>query len=209
MTTRWLRHARGVLLALFACVQLVGCTPLLIGGAVVGGTMVANDRRSAATQLEDQLIESKAASRIHELLGERGRVTVTSYNRLVLLTGNVATGSDKAAVEPAVARVDAVRAVVNELVVAGSPSLSTSSNDTLLSAQVKASLVGANGLYPNTIKVVTERGVVYLLGRVTEQEATRASNLARGVTGVNKVVRVFEILTEAELAKIQPDATAR
>ena len=209
MTTQPLRHARGALLALLACAQLVGCTPLLIGGAVVGGTMVASDRRSTATQLEDQLIESKAGSRIHELLGERGRVTVTSYNRLVLLTGDVATGSDKAAVERVVLRVDSVRTVVNELAVTGSPSLSTSTNDTLLSAQVKASLVGAKGLYSNTVKVVTERGIVYLLGRVTEQEATRASDLARGVTGVSKVVRVFEILTEAELAKIQPDATAR
>jgi osmotically-inducible protein OsmY len=194
---------------LFACAQLVGCTPLLFGGAMVGATMVANDRRSAATQLEDQLIENKAASRIRELLGGRGRVTVTSYNRLVLLTGEVATSSDKAAVEPAVARVDTVRAVVNELAVMGSASLSTSSSDTLLSAQVQSSMAGAKGLYPNTIKVVTERGIVYLLGRVTEQEATRASNLARGVTGVNKVVRVFEILTEAELAEIQPDAAPR
>ena len=209
MTTHSLRHARGALLALFACAQLVGCTPLLIGGAVVGGTMVASDRRSAATQLEDQLIESKAGSRVRELLGERGRVAGTSYNRLVLLTGDVATSSDKTAVEQAVARVDTVRTVVNELAVAGSPSLSASSSDTLLSAQVKASMVGAQGLYPNTIKVVPERGVVYLLGRVTEQEATRASNLARGVTGVNKVVRVFEILTEAELAAIQPDAAPK
>ena len=209
MTTHSLRQARGALLAFFACAQLVGCAPLLIGGAVVGGTMIATDRRSAATQLEDQLIESKAGSRIRELLGERGRVSVTSYNRLVLLTGAVATSSDNAAVEQAVARVDSVRTVVNELAVAGSPSLSASSSDTLLSAQVKASMVGAQGLYPNTIKVVTERGVVYLLGRVTEQEATRASNLARGVTGVNKVVRVFEILTEAELAAIQPDAAPK
>ncbi|MCI4430299.1 MAG: BON domain-containing protein [Burkholderiales bacterium] len=171
--------------------------------------MVATDRRSAATQLEDQLIESKAGSRVRELLGERGRVTVTSYNRLVLLTGDVATSSDKTAVEQAVARVDTVRTVVNELAVTGSPSLSTSSNDTFLTTQVKASMVGAKGLYPSTIKVVTERGIVYLMGRVTEQEATRASNLARGVTGVNKVVRVFEILTEAELAAIEPGAAPR
>lgn len=209
MTIQPLRHARGALLALLACAQLAGCAPLLIGGAVVGGTMVASDRRSAATQLEDQVIESKAGSRIRDLLGERGKVTVTSYNRLVLLTGDVATSSDKAAVERAVLRVDSVRTVVNELAVAGSPSLSTSSNDTLLSAQVKASLVGAKGLYPNTIKVVTERSIVYLLGRVTEQEATLASDLARGVTGVSKVVRVFEILSEAELAEIQRDAAPR
>lgn len=199
--------SRGALLAL-ACllgvVNLAGCQALLLGGAVVGGTMVATDRRSSATQLEDQLIESKGATRIRELLGERGKVTVTSYNRLVLLTGDVATESDKAAVEQAVARVDNVRSVFNELAVMGSASLNVRSNDLLLSAKVKASIVDSKGLYANSIKVVTERGIVYMMGRVSEAEATQAANVARGVTGVVKVVRVFEILSPAELAEIQP-----
>ncbi len=195
------------LLALFGV--LSGCAALLVGGAVVGGTMVATDRRSSATQLEDQLIESKAATKIRETLGERGKVSATSYNRLVLLTGDVVTDSDKAAVEQAVARVDSVRSVVNELLVGGSASLSTRSNDALLSAKVKASIVDAKGLYANSIKVVTERGVVYMLGRVTEQEATQAANVARGVSGVNKVVRVFDILTDAELAEIQPKTATK
>jgi osmotically-inducible protein OsmY len=198
--------SRGALLAL-ACllgvVNLAGCQALLLGGAVVGGTMVATDRRSSATQLEDQLIETKSGNRIRELLGERGKVTVTSYNRLVLLTGDVATESDKAAVEQAVTRVDNVRSVVNELAVMGSASLNVRSNDLLLSAKVKASIVDSKGLYANSIKVVTERGVVYMLGRVSEAEATQAANVARGVTGVVKVVRVFEILSPAELAEIQ------
>ncbi len=199
--------SRGALLAL-ACllgvVNLAGCQALLLGGAVVGGTMVATDRRSSATQLEDQLIETKAGTRIRELLGERGKVTVTSYNRLVLLTGDVATESDKAAVEQAAARVDNVRSVFNELAVMGSASLNVRSNDLLLSAKVKASIVDSKGLYANSIKVVTERGIVYMMGRVSEAEATQAANVARGVTGVVKVVRVFEILSPAELAEIQP-----
>ncbi len=204
--------ARGVLLSLAVTLgsfNLAGCAALLLGGAVVGGTMVATDRRSAATQLEDQLIEGKAGSRIRETLGDRGKVTATSYNRLVLLTGDVVTESDKAAVEQSVARVDNVRSVLNELAVAGSASLGARSNDLLLSAKVKASIVDTKGLYANSIKVVTERGVVYLLGRVTEQEATQATNVARGVTGVVKVVRVFDILTETELAEILPKAAPK
>lgn len=197
------------LLALVGAFTLPGCAALLVGGAVVGGTMVITDRRSTATQLEDQLIEGKAATKVRETLGERGKVAATSYNRLVLLTGDVVTDSDKAAIEQAVARVDNVRSVVNELIVGGSASLSTRSNDTLLSTKVKASIVDAKGLYANSIKVVTERSVVYMLGRVTEQEATQAANVARGVSGVNKVVRVFDILTEAELAEIQPKAAAK
>jgi osmotically-inducible protein OsmY len=188
---------------------LTGCAALLVGGAVVGGTMVVTDRRTSATQLEDQLIEGKAATKVRDVLGERGKVTTTSYNRLVLLTGDVVTDSDKAAVEQAVARVDSVRSVVNELAVGGSASLSTRSNDALLSTKVKASIVDAKGLYANSIKVVTERGVVYMLGRVTEQEATQAANVARGVSGVSKVVRVFDILTDAELAEIQPKAATK
>jgi osmotically-inducible protein OsmY len=209
MTTLSRRSVVLTLVVALGSPHLAGCAALLVGGAVVGGTMVVTDRRSAATQLEDQLIESKAASRVREVVGDRGKVTATSYNRLVLLTGDVVTESDKAAVEQGVARVDSVRSVVNELAVAGSASLSARSNDLLLSAKVKASIVDTKGLYANSIKVVTERGVVFLLGRVTEQEATQAANVARGVTGVVKVVRVFDILTETELAELQPKAAPK
>ncbi|MFZ2648868.1 MAG: BON domain-containing protein [Burkholderiaceae bacterium] len=209
MTSLWRRSALFTLAGTLGAFNLGGCAALLLGGAVVGGTLVASDRRSSATQLEDQLIDGKAGSRIGELLGERGKVTVTSYNRLVLLTGDVATESDKAAVEQAVSRVDGVRFVVNELAVMGSASLSMRSNDALLSAKVKASIVDTKGLYANSIKVVTERGIVYLLGRVTEREATQAANVARGVSGVVKVVRVFDLLSEAELEAIQPKAATK
>ena len=189
--------------------QLVGCAPLLLGGAVVGGTMIVTDRRSSATQLEDQLIEVKANSRIREVVGERGRASSTSYNRLVLLTGDVVTEADKAAIEQAISKVDNVKSVVNELVVMGSLSLGSRTNDALISTKVKASIVDTKDLYANSVKVVTERGVVYLLGRVTEREATQAANVARGVSGVQKVVRVFEILSDAELAELQPKSASR
>lgn len=199
--------ARGIAVASLAL--LVGCAPLLLGGAVVGGTMIVTDRRSSATQLEDQLIEVKANSRIRETVGERGRASSTSYNRLVLLTGDVVTEADKAAIEQAVSKVDNVRSVVNELVVMGSLSLGSRTNDALISTKVKASIVDTKDLYANSVKVVTERGVVYLLGRVTEREATQAANVARGVNGVQKVVRVFEILSDAELAELQPKSASR
>jgi osmotically-inducible protein OsmY len=199
--------ASGIAVASLAL--LVGCAPLLLGGAVVGGTMIVTDRRSSATQLEDQLIEVKANSRIRETVGERGRASSTSYNRLVLLTGDVVTEADKAAIEQAVSKVDNVKSVVNELVVMGSLSLGSRTNDALISTKVKASIVDTKDLYANSVKVVTERGVVYLLGRVTEREATQAANVARGVSGVQKVVRVFEILSDAELAELQPKSASR
>ncbi len=199
--------ASGIAVASLAL--LVGCAPLLLGGAVVGGTMIVTDRRSSATQLEDQLIEVKANSRIREAVGERGRASSTSYNRLVLLTGDVVTEADKAAIEQAVSKVDNVKSVVNELVVMGSLSLGSRTNDALISTKVKASIVDTKDLYANSVKVVTERGVVYLLGRVTEREATQAANVARGVTGVQKVVRVFEILSDSELAELQPRPASR
>jgi osmotically-inducible protein OsmY len=169
--------------------------------------MVVTDRRSSATQLEDQLIEVKSGTRIREVIGERGRVASTSYNRLVLLTGDVATEADKAAIEQAVSRVDNVKSIVNELAVMGSLSIGSRTNDALISTKVKASLVDTKDLYANSIKVVTERGVVYLMGRVSDREATQAANVARGVYGVQKVVRVFEILSDAELAELQPKTT--
>ncbi|HSW21651.1 MAG TPA: BON domain-containing protein, partial [Burkholderiaceae bacterium] len=122
---------------------------------------------------------------------------------MVLLTGEVPSEADKAAVEQNVARIENVRSIVNELGVMGNASLTSRSNDTILTSKVKASYLDAKDLQAHAVKVTTERGVVYLMGRVTEREATRASEIARGVGGVQKVVRVFEIVTEAELAEAQ------
>ncbi len=200
------QRARRPLLALVAMAALGtglgGCAALVIGGAFVGGSLIVTDRRTSGAQIDDQSIEIKSNNRVRELLADRGHVSTTSYNRLVLLTGEVATEADKAAVEQAVARVDNVRSVVNELAVTGMSSLTSRSNDTFLTSKVKTSLVDAKDLLANAFKVVTERGTVYLMGRVSEREATRASDIARGVPGVQKVVRVFELLSEAELANL-------
>ncbi len=173
---------------------------------MVGGTLMATDRRTAGAQVEDQAIELKAINRVREALGDRGHVSVTSYNRLVLLTGEVPAEADRVAVEQVLARVENVRSTVNDLAVMGNTSLTSRSNDTILTSKVKASFVDARDMLSNAFKVLTERGTVYLMGRVTEREAKRAADLARSISGVQKVVRVFEIVTEAELADLQPKA---
>jgi osmotically-inducible protein OsmY len=189
--------------ALVAAFAASGCAPLLVGSAVVGTGLVVTDRRTTGTQVEDQSIELKAASRIREI-ATLGRVNATSYNRVLLLTGEVPTEGDKANAEAAVARIENVKTVVNELAVMPNASIGTRSNDTLLSTKVKATFVDAKDIQANAYKVQTERGIVYLMGRVTEREATRGADLARAVPGVQKVVRVFEILTEQELAALGP-----
>lgn len=190
----------GVLVAASA---LSACAPLLLGGAVVGGSMVAIDRRSSGAQVDDQAIELRGLKRVNETIGDRGSVSVTSYNRIVLITGSVTNEADKAAVERTMGSVESVRSVVNELSVGPASSFGNKSNDTFLTGKVKASLVDAKDLQANAFKVVTERNIVYLMGRVTEREANRASDIARGVSGVAKVVKVFEIVTEAELNDLQ------
>ena len=198
-----------LLLALTAGTTLSACAPLLIGGAIWGGTMLVSDRRTSGTQIDDQAVELKSVRRIADVIGDRGHVNVTSYNRLVLLSGEVPTEADKAAVEQAVARIDNVRAIVNELTLAAPSSLSARSNDTLMTGKVKASMVDAKDVQANAYKVVTERGVVYLMGRVTEREANRAADIARGVSGVQKVVKVFDVVSEGELADTQPKTLAK
>jgi osmotically-inducible protein OsmY len=183
---------------------LGGCAPLLVGGAMVGGTLMMMDRRTTGAQVDDQAIELKASNRVRELAGDNAHINITSYNRTVLITGEAATEADRSTIEQAVQRVENVRSIVNEVGVMAPSSLTSRSSDTITTSKVKATLVDARDLQANAFKVVTERSVVYLMGRVTEREAGRASELARSVSGVQKVVRVFEILTEAELADTAP-----
>lgn len=185
-----------------ALAGLAGCAPLVVGGAMVGGVLVATDRRTTGAQLEDQGIEFKSRARVREL-ATLGNVNVNSYNRIVLLTGEVPDADARARIEAAAARVENVRSVVNELAIAGASSLTSRSNDALLTTKVKASLVDARDLHANAFKVVTERSTVYLMGRVTEREAARGAEVASTVPGVQKVVRVFEILSDEELRALR------
>lgn len=188
--------------SLTACFPLA--VPMMMGGAMVGGGLVATDRRTSGTQLEDEGIELRAASRIRDNLGDRVHVNVTSYNRRVLLSGEVPSAQDQQLVEQVVSGVENVQAVVNELAVLGNATLGQRSSDTLVTGKVKAGLVDAKDLYANAFKVVTERGTTYLLGRVTQREADRATDITRAVSGVQKVVRVFEIISEDELRNLLP-----
>jgi osmotically-inducible protein OsmY len=197
----------GLLVASALAPALSGCAALAVGG-MVGGAMLYSDRRTSGTQLEDQTIEFKAKARVRETVGDRGHVNVTSYNRTVLITGEVPTEADKAAVGTAIAGVENVRSSLNELAVAPIPSLAEMSNDSLLTSRVKASYVDARDISANAYKVVTEHGVVYLMGLVTEREANRAVELARGVSGVRKVVKAFEIISEDDLARRTPREAA-
>jgi len=182
---------------------LTACFPVIMGGAVMG-TLVATDRRTSGAQLEDEGIELRAASRIRDNLGDRVHVNVNSYNRRVLITGEVPNAQDKQLVEQVVSRVDNVQSVVNELAELGNATLTQRSSDVLVTGKVKAGLVDAKDLFANAFKVVTERGTTYLMGRVTQREADRATEIARSTSGVQKVVRVLEIITEDELRAMLP-----
>ena len=197
-----IRRAGVALLVLSSSVTLLpACIPLALGGAVMTG-MVASDRRTTGTVVEDEGIELRAASRIRESLGERGHVNVTSYNRQVLLTGEVASAQDKQLVEQIVTGVDNVRHIVNELAVMGNSTLTQRSSDSLVTGRVKASLVDAKDLFANSFKVTTERGTVYIMGRVTAREAQRATDVISATTGVQRVVRILETISEDELARM-------
>lgn len=193
--------------ALLLVSTLGACAPLMIAG-VAGTAMVASDRRTSGAQLEDESIELRAQARIRDNLGERVHVNVTSFNRQVLLTGEVTAEKDRQAVVQLVERIENVKAVVNELAVMPMSNLSERSNDLLIVAKVKASFVDSRDLFANAFKVVTERGTVYLMGRVTQREANSATQLTRNVSGVNKVVRLFEIISEEELRNLLPPPPA-
>jgi osmotically-inducible protein OsmY len=182
---------------------LSACAPVMIGSAVMG-SLVATDRRTAGAQLEDEGIELRAQSRLRENLGDRAHVNVTSYNRQVLLTGEVPNAQDRQLAEQLVTKVENVRGTVNELAVLGNTTLSQRSTDVLVTGRVRAGLVDAKDLYANAFKVVTERGTTYLMGRVTQREASRATEITRSTTGVQKVVRLLEIISEEELKALLP-----
>jgi osmotically-inducible protein OsmY len=168
------------------------------------GSLMATDRRTSGTQVEDEGIELRAASRVRENLGERVHVNITSYNRQVLLTGEVPSAQDKQLVEQVVSRVENVRVIVNELGIQANTTFSQRSSDVLITGRVKAAMVDSKDLFANAFKVVTERGTTYLMGRVTQREADRATDIVRGIDNVQKVVRVLEIISEEELQGMLP-----
>lgn len=202
-----MKIARAPLALALAAIALAGalsaCAPLIIGGAAIGA-IVAFDRRTSGAQLDDEGIELRAIGRLRDALGDRGHVNTTSYNRQVLLTGEVPTEQLKQTAEQVVSRVDNVKGIVNELAVMPNTTLAQRANDTLITGKVKAGLVDDRDLYVGAFKVVTERNAVYLMGRVTQREADKATQIARTTGGVQRVVRVFEIVTDEELRRLVP-----
>jgi osmotically-inducible protein OsmY len=188
------RIAAVLLLAVAAL--LSGCAPLVVGGAVAGGAMVAVDRRQPDIMATDERVEIQASNRIGDLFKDKGHVNVTSYNRQVLLTGEAPTEALKQEAERAAASTQEVRSVTNELTVGAPSSLGQRSNDTYLTSVVKSRFVTAQKFNPVHVKVVTEAGTVYLMGMVTRKEADDATQLARTTSGVKRVVRVFEYIPD-------------
>lgn len=195
------RRAALAVLAAVAALSSAGCAPLVVGGAVAGGVMVASDRRSPGIQLEDQAIEL----RVRDALGkafpkDRANISVTSYNQRVLLTGEVTEAQMKAEAEAIARKSENVRAVVNELHVGSLSTFANRNFDTALTSKVLAALLQAPGVPSGAIKVVSERAVVYLMGRVTPAEGEAAARAASRVAGVQRVVKNFDYLSEKEAA---------
>jgi len=196
------------LLALCCVVPaLAGCFGAVAVGAGAGVLMLS-DRRNSETYIADEGMEIRASNRISEKFGDKVHVNVTSFNRMLLLTGEVPNAATKAEAEQIAATVPNVKSITNELAIAGPSSFGGRSNDAYLTSKVKARFVDANKFAANHVKVVTEAGVVFLLGMVTQTEANLAVELARTTGGVQKVVRVLDIITgeQAKAMDAKPQA---
>jgi len=186
---------RTVIIALLALLPLAqGCAPLVAGTAAATGVVISQDRRTMGSLTEDEGIEMKAARRVSERFTDGAHVNVTSYNRMVLLTGEVPDAGARTDVERIAWAVENVRGVHNELAVAGVSSYTVRSNDSVITTKVKARLLDSQKLNPLHVKVVTENSIVYLMGLVRKQEANDATEIARTTSGVQKVVKLFEFL---------------
>jgi len=200
----WMSLARPLATISLCCVaalSLQGCVEMVIGGAVMG-TFAATDRRTFGAQTEDKAIVVKGEVRMNQAFGDAAHINVTSFNRRVLLTGEVASEQARTQAEREASSIEGVMSVMNEIQVAGLSSFSSRSNDALITTKVKATFVDTKDLYASAFKVVTEAGVVYLMGRVTQREGAHAADVASSVGGVRKVVKVFEYITEEELKQM-------
>ena len=171
--------------------QFTACVPVVVGGAAAGGAMAA-DRRTSGIYIEDENIELKALKLMETNLGEHAHVNVTSYNRNVLLTGEVPTAESKTKAESLVKEITNIRNMTNEIAISPKSSIGSRSNDSYLTSKIKTKFVTENKFPANYVKVVTENSVVYLIGIVTQAEAEAAAEIARNTSGVTKVVKVFE-----------------
>ncbi|HEY8023292.1 MAG TPA: BON domain-containing protein [Burkholderiaceae bacterium] len=205
---RLVRPLAGAVLAATLVAGLQGCVAVVVGGAAVG-TFAATDRRTLGAQTEDKEIAAKANLRLNKAIGDAAHVDVTSYNRKVLLTGEVHDEQTKQLAEQEVRQIAGVQGVMNELEISGNSSLTSRSSDALITTKVSASFVAEKGLNSNSIDVVTERGNVYLLGIVTEHEGRVAAEVTSGVSGVQRVIKMFEYISEDQLKSMNSVQGAR
>jgi len=185
--------------------SLAGCFPLIAGGVAMGAVATA-DRRTLGAQTEDKSITVKAEVKLGNLGGDNGHINIASFNRKVLITGEVPDQRTKETAEREVRAIEGVQEVFNELVISGPASYTSRSSDALVTTKVKASLVEMKTISASSFKVVTENGTVFLMGRVTQREGDIATNVTKSVAGVQKVVKLFEYITEEELRAITPQA---
>jgi len=185
--------------------SLQGCVAVM-AGAAVGGAVATADRRTLGAQTEDKAIAVKAETGMSDIIGDAGHVNVNSYNRKVLLTGEVRDEAMKRAVEDKVRGVSNVEGIMNELEIAGPSSYTSRSSDALITSKVKLSLADKKTVSATSFKVVTERGTVYLMGLVTQREGNIASEVAQGVSGVMRVVKMFEYISEEDVRSMQPQS---
>jgi len=186
--------------------MLQGCVPAVIATGAAAGVMSAHDRRSTGVQTDDETTEWKAAQRVPEKFKAFSHLNFTSYNRRVLITGEVPNEEAKAIIGEETAKVEGVKAVFNEAAIAPASPLGNRSNDSYITSKLKARLVDSNQLSANHVKVVTENTVAYLMGIVTEREAKVAVQIARTTDGVRKVVNVMEVVAEADIKRIDSSA---
>lgn len=184
--------ARVAVLAMVAG-MLVGCIGVVLGGAA-GGASVVNDPRTTGSLVEDESIELKAGNLLRgdKDLAQQIHINVTSYNQLVLVTGEAPTEDMRARVVELVKGIEKVRTTHNEVTLAAPSPLSSRTTDSWLTTSVKAKIVGAKELNAIRIKVVTEAGTVYLLGLIKQDEGDLAGQLASQTAGVQRVVKLFE-----------------
>ena len=181
---------------------LQGCFPVVAGGVGAGAAMIG-DRRTSGAYVEDEGIEWRTSRALRDRLGDAVHINVTSYNRMVLLTGEAPTEAHRAEAERVATGIANVKGIVNEIQVAGISSLTSRGNDSLITSKVKARFVDAAQFAAHHVKVVTEAGTVYLMGIVTRREADAASEVARRTDGVRKVVRVFEYITDEQARELE------
>jgi len=185
-----------LILACFLLTQLQACAaPLLVAGAA-GGATVANDKRSTRSMVDDQVIEAKTKDKIYAdtEIAKKIHINVTSYNGVVLLTGETLSRSLRTHVINITRHIDNVRRVHNEIRVADLTGLGSRTNDSWITSKVKTQMLAAKGFKSPQIKVTTETGTVYIMGLVTKEAGNQAAEIARNVSGVKRVVKLFEYI---------------